>query len=239
MEPIEDKLRDMGACWAAKSVRTGDPLIRHILQQQPTGFPPWHDGTGGPQLTHETPITAAFHLTALPHPDEISWGHSTDHLRRNLCHITLLQPEDPKSREKGYRAAMLAQLIQDQWTLTYSDVSGRGSQVAAGSYIEGMESGAFLGSLASVADGERKGITLGLTHSPTDRKVCILTDSMTAIHTALQLSRGEPLRSRIETELRDSLLNRRHSTAVAWIGGSPRHRREHHCRPLSRTSLPP
>jgi len=219
VEPIEDKLRDMGACWAAKAIRTRDPPIHHILQQRPTGFPPWRDGTGGPQPNHETPLTAAFHLTAVAHPEEISWGNCTDHRSGNLCQITLLRPEDPKSKEKGYWAAMLAQLIKDQWTLTYSDDTGRDLQVAAGSYVEGKRKGAFLGNLASVADGERTGITLALAHAPTDRKVCILTDSMTALHTSLQLSRGDPPRSRIESELRDRLIDRSQPTAVAWIRG--------------------
>jgi len=173
----------------------------------------------GPHPTHGTPLTAAFHLTAISHPEEISWGDSTDHRSGNLSQITLLRPDDPKSKEKGYWAAMLAHLILDQWSLFYSDGSGRGSQVAAGAYIEGIEVGEFLGDLASVPDGERRAITLALSHMPTDRKVCILTDPMTALHTALPLSRGEPPRSSIESDLRDSLLNRNHPTAVAWIRG--------------------
>jgi len=219
VEPIQAKLTDMGACWAAKAISTGDPHIRSFLHDQPQGFPPWHDGTKGPQSFLEAPIPAAFHLSAITDPDGISWGNNSDNRQGNLLHITLLQPSDPRSREKGYWAASLAQLIQDGWTLAYSDGSGRDSHVGAGAYVQNDKRGAFLGNLASVADGERMGLTLAITHAPTDRKVCILSDSMTAIHTALQLSGGAPPRSGIETDLRESLLARKNDTAVAWIRG--------------------
>lgn len=70
-----------------------------------------------------------------------------------------------------------------------------------------------------MADGERKGLTLAITHAPTDRKVCVLSDSTTAIHTALQLSQASTPRSSIETDLREALLARKNDTAVAWIRG--------------------
>lgn len=196
VESIEDKLRDPGAFWAAKAIWTGDPHIRDILSHTPTGFPHWHDGTGGPQLEHETPMSAAFHLTSATDPEEISWSNSTDHREGDLLKITLLSQENPKSRGKDYWAAMLAQLAQDQWTLAYSDGSGKSSQVAAGAYFGAInEQGAFIGDLASVADGERKGIILAINQAPTNRKLCVLTDSTAALHTAIQLSRGEPPRS--------------------------------------------
>jgi len=93
--------------------------------------------------------------------------------------------------------------------------------VAAGTYIgePDKEEGAFLGDLATVADGESKGLTLAITLAPTYRKICVLSDSLTAIYTALQLSRGEPPRSGVKAELRDSIRNREQPTAVAWIRG--------------------
>jgi len=98
------------------------------------------------------------------------------------------------------------------------DGSGRGSKVSAGVHVEGIiDTGAFLGDLASVADGGRKGLSLAIAHAPKDRKVCVLTDSMTALRTALQLSRGEPPRSGIESDLQANIREREHPTAIAWI----------------------
>lgn len=128
VEPIQAKLTDMGARWAARAISTGDPHVRGFLQDKPRGFPAWHDGTGGPQAALEAPIPATFHLTNIQIPEEISWGNREDHRRGNLLHITLLQPDDPRSREKGYWAASLAQLIKDGWSLSYSDGSGRDLQ---------------------------------------------------------------------------------------------------------------
>lgn len=212
------------AQWAAKAVATEDPHIRSFLEDSPPDFPPWHDGTKGPQATLEAPIPAAFHLTAISSPEEISWGNARAHRQGKLLHITLLHPKDPRSKEKGYWAASLAQLTNDGWTLAYSDGSGRNSNVASGAFIQdvkdrGVKHGGFLGDLASVADGEREEMALAIKHTPSDRKVCVLSDSTTAIHTALQLSGGAPPRSGIETDLLESLLARTHNTAVAWIRG--------------------
>jgi len=97
--------------------------------------------------------------------------------------------------------------------------------VASGAFIQdtknrGTRLGGFLGNLATVADGERKGIALAIGNTPpSTHKVCILSDSQTAIHNALRLSRGAPPRSGIEIELRDALLARTQTTAVAWIRG--------------------
>jgi len=70
-----------------------------------------------------------------------------------------------------------------------------------------------------VADGERKGLELAFHQAPPDRKICVLSDSSTAIQTALALSRGAPPRSGVEIALRDRILARNHNTAVAWIRG--------------------
>jgi len=208
----------------AKAISTGDPHIRDFLEDPPQGFPPWHDGTGGPQSTLESPISAAFHLTAISSPEKISWGDSHSHVEGNLKLISLLQSQDPRSREKGYWAASLAQLTKDGWILAFSDGTGRDSDVASGTFIQdskdnGEKIGGFLGNLASVADGERKGLTLAIQNAPPARSVCILSDSSTAIHTALRLSGGAPPKSGIETELRKAFLGRKHPTAVAWIRG--------------------
>ena len=73
IEPIQTKLADMGARWAAKAMSKGDLHIRDFLEDSPPqGFPFWHDGTGGPQTPLESLITAAFHLTGINNSEEIS-----------------------------------------------------------------------------------------------------------------------------------------------------------------------
>jgi len=146
--------------------------------------------------------------------------------RRQYVHINLGPPE-PSGFPAGsswpleHWAAALAQLIRDGWSLAYSDGSGKDLNVGSGAYVpEGKcEAGSFLGNLASVADGERRGIALAVTLGPPDRKLCALSDSFSAIHTALQLSRGDPPRSDVETDIRARILSRQQPTAVAWIRG--------------------
>jgi len=111
VEPIDLILRDRATKWAAKAIRTGDPQIRQLLQEGPSEcFPYWHDGSLRLGRTQDPPLAAAFHNTALASPNGISWGNHTSHPTDALLHITLMTPDDPKSREKGYYAAMLAQL---------------------------------------------------------------------------------------------------------------------------------
>jgi len=108
----------------------------------------------------------------------------------------------------------LARLLGDGWTLVYSDSTQRGSEVAAGTFIQwakdnGNRHEDFLGNLASVADGELKGLALAIQLAPIDSKVYILLNSITAIHAALQLSGGSPLRSGIVVELLNTLTSRK------------------------------
>lgn len=77
--------------------------------------------------------------------------------------------------------------------------------------------GAFLGTLAAVADAERKGLALCLERETADM-LYLLTDSQAALHTALNLSQGVPPRSGLEVALKKALWNRRdQDTAITWI----------------------
>jgi len=62
----------------------------------------------------------------------------------------------------------------------------------AGAFLKDNEAGAYLGNLAPVTDSERKGLALALYHAPSTGKLCILTDYMTSLNSAPQLSRREP-----------------------------------------------
>jgi len=89
-------------------------MVRALLTQPSTpDFSSWHNSIGGSYHSQDSPLSTNFHLSALSSPKEISWGNTTDHRQEDLLTITLLTPDDPKSREKAYRVSMLAQLIRD------------------------------------------------------------------------------------------------------------------------------
>jgi len=78
----------------------------------------------------------------------------------------------------------------------------------AGFWNDGTKDEASLGNLVSVGDSERRGITLALEQAITRERdrIRIFTDSMTALSTALNLSRGDPPRSGIESAFKDALI---------------------------------
>ncbi|KAF8419477.1 hypothetical protein EV426DRAFT_702707 [Tirmania nivea] len=95
-------------------------------------------------------------------------------------------------------------------------------KVAAAAVTHKAEQGAFLGTLATVADGEGKGLALALS-SAAD-KLLILSDSMAGIQALVNLSRGAPPRSGIEKELKLLFRERAHQeTAIGWDMGRFRH----------------
>ncbi|KAF8424843.1 hypothetical protein EV426DRAFT_716505 [Tirmania nivea] len=92
----------------------------------------------------------------------------------------------------------------------------KNGEVAAAAVAHNTEQGAFLGTLATVSDGEEKGITLALD-SDVD-KLLILTDSMAGKQAVLNLSKGAPPRSGIEERLKDLLRRRAYqTTAIGWV----------------------
>ena len=217
--PIQEILDHTSIRWAARACRTGDPHIRRLLEAPPAaGYPRWHDGTTATTSRQDTPISAAFHLTPICSPEEISYGNLTDCKEANsdLLHIKLIEPGSEASKEKYLWAAHLGRLRKDGWELAYSDGTGREGQAAAAFFTNRNQGGSFLGDLASVADAEREGLCLALRKTRDSPKVCILTDSTTAIQTALNLARGQPPRSGIEVELKREIGNRPNPTAIAW-----------------------
>lgn len=77
----------------------------------------------------------------------------------------------------------------------------------------------FPGPLSTVAGSERGAVALGLDSEVADL-LFLLTDSQTALRTAVNLSRGHPPRSGVEVRLKQALHKRRDKdTAIAWIRG--------------------
>ena len=76
----------------------------------------------------------------------------------------------------------------------------------------------YLGPLTSVADAERAGLALSLEANRGTDMILLLTDSMTAYQSALNLARGSPPRSNYEIRLKRELKLREHlDTAISWV----------------------
>lgn len=79
----------------------------------------------------------------------------------------------------------------------------------------------YLGEEATVADGEREAIVLALKAHKDTPMVAILSDSSSAISSAIGISRGsKPPRSGIEIELGDLLAERHqnhYDTSISWV----------------------
>jgi len=135
----------------------------------------------------------------------------------HLLHIKLIKPVSEASKEKYLWPSHLGRLMKDSCELVYTNGTGRERQEAVAYFSDQHQGGFFLEDLASMANAERENLCLALNKIRGSPKVCILTDSTTAIQTALNLTRGQPPRSGIEAELKREIGDRSHPTAVAWI----------------------
>jgi len=223
VEPLQARLDHISILWAARSLRTGDPHIRKVLEEDTTGDS-WHEGHRGANTKLDTPIAEAFNLTPISEPHERSYGDCQDTSQVPVLHAPMIDPEDPRSKQKGYWAGTIGGRMKEGWRMAYSDGTGVNEQAAAGFHSEDQlgrpdnRGGAFLGDLATVADAERKGIALAL--GDTADRLYILTDSQGALRTTLALSKEAYPRSRTERELKGALHKRRdQSTAITWIRG--------------------
>jgi len=81
--------------------------------------------------------------------------------------------------------------------------------------------GQYLGELSSVADAEREGVLLAMkyTRCHPAKTLCILTDSMTAVNTTLNIGNREHHRSGIESDIGAALKDPPSTMAIAWIRG--------------------
>ena len=116
--------------------------------------------------------------------------------------------------------------MQDQgWRTAYSDGSGRGAKHAAASHTTSRRLDEpprtftqYLGTLASVADAERLGLALSLEVNGEKDMLLLLTDSMAAYTSAINLAKGSPPRSGIESRIKQALKLRQHlDTGISWV----------------------
>ena len=140
--------------------------------------------------------------------------------------IPLLKPDDPYSRYKLPWLTKIAELQDQGFTTAYSDGTGRELHAAAATvaasrrYTPPPPSHKYLGTLATVADAERQGILLSLRTLRHDHSVLLLSDCQAAIDTVTNLTKGQPPRSGIESEIKSLIQERNnsnHDTAISWV----------------------
>lgn len=134
---------------------------------------------------------------------------------------------DQYSNVKGGWAAKIGGLLDEGWRVCYTDGTGRQGHSASAMVSEDrrgnptLSSLSYLGEEATVADGEREAIVLALKSHRDAPMIAILSDSSSAISTAMEISRGaRPPRSGIEIELGDLLAERHsnlHDTSISWV----------------------
>ena len=148
--------------------------------------------------------------------DDTSKAHLTD--------MQLLQPEDTRSEYEALWLAMIGEKLGEGWRVAYSDGCGRDNHNSFACHREDrrgnqeMTTGGYLGPITTVADSERRGVLKALL-SDKDM-LLILTDSMAAKATAINLSKGAAPRSQIERNTK-AALHRREAlsldTGISWV----------------------
>jgi len=144
IEPLHDKLDDISRCWAARSLRTGDPLIRTFLDvptatcaDPPTPVPkisPWHDSTT-PDLPRDSPISEVFYLTGIQ-PEERSYGDREDTTTFALSNLTIYDPGEERSKTAIYWKLGIDSLAEEGWRTAFTDGTGREGKAAAWVHCE-------------------------------------------------------------------------------------------------------
>jgi len=142
---LEAKLDDLTISWAARSLHTGDPNIRAILDRSTS----WSDGKD-PAATRESVIAEAFYRP---------YGDRGDSQTTSLIDLTIFDPKQEQSKHKAYWAVGLDHLLEEGWRVCFTDGSSRESLVAGACYSGDRKGGglrlygAFGGPMCSVADG--------------------------------------------------------------------------------------
>ena len=153
-------------------------------------------------------ISRAFRST-IAEPQELSYGDRDDTDKTHLMDMQLIQPDDTRSKYEALWLTMLAEKLDEGWRLAYSDGCGRDNHNSYACHREdrrgGEETttGGYLGPISTVADSERRGVLEALR---TDADMLlIVTDSMAAKATAINLARGTAPRSQIEQDIKAAL----------------------------------
>ena len=171
-----------------------------------------------------TPIERAFRATTAE-PHELSYGDRDDTSKAPLRDMQLIQPEDQRSEYEVLWLSMLGEKLDKGWRLAYSDGCGRDNHNSYACHRENRRgekkeatTGGYLGPISTVADSERRGVLEAL-QSDKDM-LLILTDSMAAKATTINLSLGAPPRSQIEKDIKTALHRRnslRLDTGISWV----------------------
>jgi len=213
IEPIHQHLKHKARLWIGRQTSQPDPLIKPLLLQASP------DSTRG----------AALHIVT-KHPKRLSFGSRTPSKVAALKLQVNLHPEHPKVEDKlAWMRTIKAN--NPSATTIYTDGSGAENKAVGGAITDRgattwgeihPSKSTYLGKMASVADEERTGIANALQLHPNTREITILTDSLTALTTAMNLSKGHPPRSRIEKAI-STHLYRRHqagfTTSISWVKG--------------------
>ena len=141
-----------------------------------------------------------------------------------LTDMQLIPVDHPDSAYAAFWAARIGNKLDEGWRTAYSDSTRRDNHHTAVSHhlpksTRGpATTSQYLGTLASVADAGRLGIALSLESNLGQDMLLLLTDSMAAYNSALNLSRGSPPRSGIEIRIARALAERRHlDTGISWV----------------------
>jgi len=123
------------------------------------------------------------------------------------------------------------QIQQPTATMVFTDGSGADGKAAGGAITDkgaatwgeiNPSKTTYLGKKASVADGERMGIANALQLHANTEEITVLTDSLTALTSTINLAKGYPPRSKIERVI-STHIHRRHNagyiTSISWVKG--------------------
>ena len=138
--------------------------------------------------------------------------------------MQLLHPEDARSEYEALWLTLIAEKLDEGWRVAYSDGCGRDNHNSFACHREDRRgskphtTGGYLGPTTTVADSERRGVLEALQSD--DDMLLILTDSMAAKATAINLSRGAPPRPQIERDIKARLRQRETlglDTGISWV----------------------
>jgi len=156
VEPLQIFLDDLSATWAARSLRTGDKLLRNLVDERPApGATGWYDATGQDGTRTDCEVASAFYMADIPSPESRSYSDRDSVDLLGITPLPLMQPEEERSKHKGYWAGSIGGLIEQGWNIQYTDWTGRKEVAAAAHFSEKEEKkGMYLGHKATAADAE-------------------------------------------------------------------------------------